>query len=128
MEPTENRPDDLVPQRVAGQCRLAAMEPTENRPDDGSPNLSRLTSVNGALCERSVLLRPKITFYGVVKVPKHPLTCVRVLPGVRLTTSALAGLGYCRNSAHSDRVHASDREDSVDLIWRLQGFAVELSR
>ena len=33
----------------------------------------------------SVLLRPKVSLYGVVKLAKHPVTCVRALPGVRLT-------------------------------------------
>ena len=74
------------------------MEPAEDRPDDGSRNLSQLTCADGVPCERSVLLRPEVTLYGVVKVPKHPLTWVRALSGIRLTTSALAGLGHPQNS------------------------------
>lgn len=83
------------------------MEPAGDRPDDGSLNLSRLTCVNGAVCERFVFLRSEVTCYGVVKVRKHRLTCVRALPGVRLATSALARpttpVTPARIASHNDR-------------------------
>jgi hypothetical protein len=90
MEPAEDRPDDPANVPLPLTLLDAAMEPAEDRPDDGSRNLSRLTCANGALCERSVLLRSKVILYRVVKVRKHRLTCVRALPRVRLTTSVLA--------------------------------------
>ena len=129
MEPADHRPDDrqggpMDPSPHRGrngagrssagrpapagsdlvQGGEAAMEPADHRPDDGSRNSSRLSCANGRSCERFALNGINSTLCGVVKMRKRPLTCVRALPGARVTTPALARRWHApRTASHNDR-------------------------
>ena len=96
MEPANDRPEDPAEAEDGFLGLAAAMEPANDRPEDGSRDSSRLTCVNRSLCERSAVLPQKSRRSGLVKKRKRPLTCVRALPGVWLTTSALANLERLR--------------------------------
>src|SRR6266566_3385109 len=66
------------------------MEPAVERREHSSRFWSRLNSVNGWACERCLKPRLAEASDGLVKVRKQPLSCMRALAGVGLTTSALA--------------------------------------
>src|SRR6266568_4598042 len=68
----------------------AAMEPADQRREHGSQFLSRLTCPNLSSRERSMKHDPAVCTMDLPRCKKYPLTCVRALPGFRVTTSALA--------------------------------------
>ena len=67
-----------------------AMEPAAGRREHGSQNPGRLTCANRSSHERSEPGRTPGPPNGLVKGQKRPLTCMRALPEVVPTTSALA--------------------------------------
>ena len=66
------------------------MEPADQRREHGSQFLSRLTCPNLSSRERSMKHDPAVCTMDLPRCKKYPLTCVRALPGFRVTTSALA--------------------------------------
>jgi hypothetical protein len=66
------------------------MEPAREERDDGSRNLSRLTCKNRLWCERLVIAFLKATAIEVSRIEKRVVTCGRALPGIGLSTLALA--------------------------------------
>lgn len=69
------------------------MEPVASDRNDGSQILVPLSCEDAALCERSSGPLRGGPLYVGVKVLMQALTCVRALPGDRVTTSALARPG-----------------------------------
>ena len=68
----------------------AAMEPADQRREHGSQNLGRLTWPNPSSCERSLKPGFRVCAMDLSRCTKYLLTCMRALPGLRVTTSALA--------------------------------------
>jgi hypothetical protein len=66
------------------------MEPAYERRENGSQDSSRVTCADGELCERRAKAWRRDLLCGLVKVQEWSLTCMRALPGIRVTTSALA--------------------------------------
>ena len=80
-----------------------AMEPADERPGDGSCNSSRLSCANARFCEQSPLKGCIGVLFEVFKILKQPVTCVRALPWVGLTTPALAHRPCAPRSPPHDR-------------------------
>jgi hypothetical protein len=66
------------------------MEPVPWDRSHSSLDLGPLSWEDARLCERSGMAGRELARYGRVKVLKQALTCLRALPGDRVTTSALA--------------------------------------
>jgi len=71
-----------------------------------------LSCGNRRSCERCALKGDNATLSGVVKMRKRRLTCVRALPGVGLTTSALARPAKRPSGQVTDRAEI-DNHDAV---------------
>src|SRR5258708_743949 len=84
--------DGMTPRAlaVAGHPRPAATEPVRHGRDDGSPKTSQLTCNDRDERERFPADHIFSFLCAVVKVRVRPLTWARALPGVRVTTEALA--------------------------------------
>src|SRR6266699_2535543 len=65
---------------------LAAMEPADERREHSSQNLSRLTCPNPTSRERSLKHDPAVCAMDLSRCTKYLLTCMRALPGFRVTT------------------------------------------
>ena len=103
--PAQESPKPAGPPPTWLNCRNGA---TSDRSENGSRNSSRLTCGNRSVCERSVAVSRETVRCGLVKKRKCLLTCVRALPGIRLTTSALATY----SAAESDSAVSSSDDDS----------------
>jgi hypothetical protein len=77
------------------------MEPAGERREHGSQNLWRLTWANRSSCERAWITGLRAILSGLVKVQKRLLTCMRALPGLGHTTSALALMAVSHDDAQT---------------------------
>jgi hypothetical protein len=90
MEPALGERDDVSAKSDRERLITTAMEPALGERDDGSRKTSRLTCGDMAACERRRNEGTVSLLDGLVKVHARPLTWVRALPGITLTTKALA--------------------------------------
>ena len=83
MEPLPKERSDAPRTRCLRPVPLtASMEPLPKERSDGSPKTSHLTCENATVCEHLPKTIIRSTHYAVLKIQKHPLTCMRALPGV----------------------------------------------
>ncbi len=66
------------------------MEPAVGRREHGSQDTSRLSCTDSSWCERQVNHGTGFLSMDLSRCNKRALTCVRALPGFRVTTLALA--------------------------------------
>ena len=83
MEPLpEERSDAPGDERHGASRDTASMEPLPEERSDGSQKTSHLTCENGAVCEHLPKTLIRSAHYALLKIQKHPLTCMRALPGI----------------------------------------------
>jgi hypothetical protein len=90
MEPARDGREDRHRRERPAPLGAAAMEPARDGREDGSQDSSRVSSADSRVCERFRAIGRLAFLCGVVTVHKRWLTCMRAVPGIRLTTGALA--------------------------------------
>ena len=75
---------------AGGRHARAAMEPAVGRREHGSQETSRLSCMDSAGCEPQVNHGTGSRSMDLSRCKKRALTCVRALPGLKVTTLALA--------------------------------------
>jgi hypothetical protein len=90
MEPAVDRREHEGRTVDPSTGEVAAMEPAVDRREHGSQNLSRLSCADRLSRERLMKLGSRICSIDLSRCKIYRLTCVRALPGIGVTTSALA--------------------------------------